>query len=143
LDYGVAQGVDDSVMFWMKLSRDPREYLKKFFAGYEWQVMAPVLPVIGTREKKEQIFDSFTSWRAIAEEQEKDLYEVVIEYEKRASGWSREKIIDYMKLVSATMHRQTHAVYEEEPDTMETPFTGYHFRKCSIDGITGNDWTAV
>ena len=39
-----------------------------------------------------------------------------------ASGWSREQVVEYMRMIERAMYRQTHAVYEEEVVVPTTPF---------------------
>ena len=92
-------------------------------------VMAPVLPVISTAQKKPQLFSTVTEWRRLAEEQGKSLYEVSIDYQSNSTSWQREKIIDYMKWIAQKMHMQTHASIMGGHEILETPFSGYHYKK--------------
>ena len=72
--------------------------------------------------RKPQLFDTMTRWREVAAERGLSLAEVAIQYEMDASGWSREQVIAHMRMIERAMHRQTHAVYEEQLDVPTTPF---------------------
>ncbi len=85
-------------------------------------LLQPILPVTTQPDWKPQLFNTMTRWRAIAAERGRPLWEVAVQYEIDASGWSREQVIDTMRLVARKMHRQTHAVYEENVSVPESPF---------------------
>lgn len=91
--------------------------------------LSPILPVPMNRKRETQLFDSFGPWIAYAEAHGITLSEAAVEYERRASGWPREKIVEAMRVLQATMKRQTEAVYADDAALLETPFTGYHFRQ--------------
>ena len=84
--------------------------------------LRPVLPVLTRPERKPQLFDTMTRWREIAQERDVPLWKVAVQYERDASGWTRAQVIDYMRMVAAKMHRQTHAPYEEKADVPTSPF---------------------
>ena len=100
--------------------------IQGYLPDYQVEVIAPILPVITTKNKKKQLFDSMTRWREICSENNESLSEVAIRYEMDSSGWSREQIVEYFKMIVKKMHRQTHAVYEEDVKVLETPFSGLH-----------------
>jgi L-serine dehydratase len=81
-----------------------------------------VLPVITRPERKGQLFETMTRWREIAEERGLGLWEVAVQYEMDASGWSREEVIAFMHGLERTMYRQTHAAYEEGLEAPASPF---------------------
>jgi L-serine dehydratase len=85
-------------------------------------VLKPLLPVISQLGRKPQLFDTMTHWREIAERDDLPLWEVAVHYEMDASGWSRERIIDRMRMLAGLMRRQTRAVYEEDLVVPTSPF---------------------
>lgn len=89
--------------------------------------LAPILPVISSKNRKEQLFTSFNEWTVFADKKGISLAEAAIIYEQNASGWSRERIIEYMKTVRQFMERQTQAVYENDSNLLITPYSGYHY----------------
>lgn len=95
----------------------------------EWFRMRPLLPVVTTRSKKKQLFDTFRDWIRVSQERGQGLAETAVDYERDASGWTREEVVSYMKMIQRTMENQTQAVYEEDSAILETPFSGYHYRK--------------
>ncbi len=99
------------------------EYAEKYIT------ISPVLPVTNNSRRKEQLFDSVTAWREIAEREGKSLFDVALEYESRATGWEREEIISRMEHILSTMEKQALSVYSGETELLETPFSGFHFRE--------------
>jgi L-serine dehydratase len=85
-------------------------------------LLNPVLPVITRPDRKPQLFNTMTGWREIAEERGKPLWETAVRYEMDASGWPRERVIDYMRGLVRLMHRQTRAAYEEDLPIPRSPF---------------------
>lgn len=81
-----------------------------------------MLPVITRPERKPHLFDTMTRWRENAAERNLPLWEVAVQYEMDASGWTREQVMDAMCLVARKMRRQTHAVYEENVTVPVSPF---------------------
>lgn len=138
LEEGASDTDDKGILYWYKTPDDPsKDFLKEVVGDVDFAVMKPVLPVITRRDKKEQLFDTVTDWRRLAEEQGKGLYEIALDYQMAASGWTREQVIDYMKNVRAKMHRQTHAIYDEDVKPLETPYSGYHYKQWSEYIATG------
>lgn len=90
--------------------------------------LPPVLPVVSLSKRREQLFDDFTGFIRYAKENGVSLYEAALEYEKRASGWSEDAIIERMKELRSYMKAQTEYVYSDESRLVENPYTGYHFR---------------
>lgn len=88
----------------------------------------PILPVQMIARRESQLFDSFDQWNRYSEEHGLTLSETAIEYERRASGWTKDQIIDTMRAIQASMKRQTESVYADETGLLETPYTGFHFR---------------
>lgn len=95
----------------------------------EYFQMRPLLPVVTARNKKEQLFQTFTDWIRISKERDQGLAETAVDYERDASGWTREKITAYMKMLQQTMEKQTQTVYADDSALLENPFSGYHYRK--------------
>jgi len=90
--------------------------------GVALAVLKPLLPVISSRDRKPQLFDTMTRWREIAEREDLPLWEVAVRYETAASGWPRERIIERMRMLAGLMRRQTRAVYEEDLVVPTSPF---------------------
>jgi len=99
--------------------------------------LKPILTVSAPFSRKPQLFRDFTQWRAYAEENGLAMPEAAIEYEKRASGLSKEAITDKMKTLRAYMREQTESVYKSEENILEDPFSGYHFRKRGVKLVPG------
>lgn len=89
--------------------------------------LKPVLPVITRPERKPQLFNSMAGWRKIAQERNLPLWEIAVQYEMDASGWTRQQVIDFMRMIAAKMHRQTHAPYEEGADgvRLQAPYSPF------------------
>jgi len=96
--------------------------VRAMFPDHQVELLAPVLAVVTRPGHKPQLFDTMTRWREIAEEQGVPLWEVAVSYEMHASGWPREEVIAYMRMIERKMYRQTHAVYEETLDVPVSPF---------------------
>jgi L-serine dehydratase len=92
------------------------------FAEYQPALLKPVLPVITRPDRSPQLFNTLTRWREIAAERGLPLWETAVQYEMDASGWSREAVIDYMRMLERKMYRQTHAPYEETLRAPASPF---------------------
>lgn len=88
----------------------------------------PILSVQLTARRESQLFDSFDPWIRYSEAHGLTLSEAAIEYERRASGWTKDQIVDTMRAIQASMNRQTESVYADETGLLETPYTGFHFR---------------
>ena len=109
-------------LHWARLSEPPDlDAIRRALPGYRVAILAPVLPVLDTPARKPQLFD-MVRWREVARERGLSLAETAIQYEMDASGWSREQVVSYMRMVERAMHRQTHAVYEEQLAVPTTPF---------------------
>lgn len=118
------------VMHWFKIECAPNEALAAVLDDKEYAVLKPVLPVPTTSAKAPQLFDTMVEWRRLAKEQGKTMPEVAIDYEKAASGWNREEVVAYMRdVLKPTMHRRSHALYEENVTPLCTPFTELHYQK--------------
>lgn len=89
--------------------------------------LSPILPVVSIRNRKKQLFTSFAEWIAFAKAGNLSLADAAVLYEQNASGWTRERIRDYMKMVQRAMERQTEAVYADNSQLLNTPFSGYHY----------------
>ena len=85
-------------------------------------LLKPVVPVIARRGREPQLFDTMIGWRSIAERQGVPLWEVALQYEMAASGWSREQVLERMRMLAQLMRRQTRAAYEEDVTVPVSPF---------------------
>jgi L-serine dehydratase len=85
-------------------------------------LLEPVLPVITRPARKPQLFDTMARWREIAQERRLPLWEVAVQYQVDASAWTRQAVIDYMRMVERKMQRQTRAAYEADTTVPESPF---------------------
>jgi L-serine dehydratase len=74
----------------------------------------PHLPVLDRTDHMPQLFDTMTGWRDLAEERDLPLWEVAVQYEVDASGWTRAQVVQRMRELAGLMRRQTRAVYEED-----------------------------
>jgi L-serine dehydratase len=110
-------------LHWARLSEPPDlAALREAGPGYRVALLDPILPVLDTPGRKPQLFDTMVRWREIAAERGLSLAETAIQYEMDASGWGRERVIDYMRMIERAMYRQTHAVYDEAVVIPTTPF---------------------
>jgi L-serine dehydratase len=85
-------------------------------------LLRPVLPVVSRPDRKPQLFDTMTRWRELVADREASLWEVAVQYEMDASGWTRTQVVDRMRELSLVMRRQTRAVYEEDVVAPDTEF---------------------
>ena len=123
LEEGTGEGQQGGTLYWYKISEALTEATKTALTGFDWAVLAPLLPVPTTLDKKPQLFDTMTEWRRLAAEQGKSMVDVAIDYEIAASGWTREQIVDYMReKVQKTLHRRVYAVANKEVEVPERPF---------------------
>ena len=81
LEKGIGAGKKQGRAFWFKLENALSEEAKQLLGEYSCDLMQPVLPVLTTRNKKPQLFDSMQTWRALAKEQNKSMVQVAIDYE--------------------------------------------------------------
>lgn len=98
-----------------------------------------ILTVSVDEQEGDQLFDNFEEWIRISEVENRTLAEVACVYEKRASGWSEKDIRAYMRKLMGYMMAQTDSVYHDETNILETPFSGYHFRKWEEYKNTSNE----
>jgi len=96
--------------------------VKRMVPGQPVALLRPVLPVITRPERQAQLFDTMVRWRELAQERGLPLWEVAVQYEVAASGWTRQRVLAYMRKIERAMYRQTHAVYEEGVVVPESPF---------------------
>jgi len=110
-------------LHWVRLAEPPDlEAIRRKLPGFRVAVLDPILPVLDRPGRKPQLFDTMVRWREVAVERGLSLAETAIQYEMDASGWSREQVVDYMRMIERVMRRQTHAVYEEQVVVPTTPF---------------------
>ena len=104
-------------MFWFKTSDEVTAgEVRQLFDGQgaEAYVIKPVQHVILQKDRAPRLFGSFAQWRKLAEERGVGLDEIVIEYEMRSSGWTRERVLEYFRdTIVGNMHRTTHLVYTD------------------------------
>ena len=92
------------------------------FPEHAVAMLKQVLPVLTRPERKPQLFDTMTSWRQLAQQRGLSLWETAVQYEMDASVWTRQQVIDFMRMIAGKMHRQTHAAYEENLQSPPSPF---------------------
>ena len=80
-------------------------------------------------EEKIQLFDSFNTWINESERANENLYETALRYEVLLSKESKEKVLDTMRERRHLMELETEAPHVNPDGILETPFSGYHFRK--------------
>ncbi len=123
VDAGAVQvGEKEKLHFFKVVDPPDTDLIRAIMPQIQVEVLKPVLPVISRPERKPQLFATMTRWREIATEQRLALWEVAIQYEMNASGWTREEVIAYMRRLERKMFRQTHAVYEEDVVVPKSPF---------------------
>lgn len=110
-------------LHYLRLAAPPDQgFIQATWPGLSAALLEPVLPVITRPDRKPQLFDTMTGWRAIASERNQPLWEIAVQYEMDASCWTREQVIEYMRMIARTMHRQVHAPYEEQLKAPPSPF---------------------
>jgi L-serine dehydratase len=119
----VARSSGRGTLHWVRLAEPPDlDAIRRKLPGFRVAVLAPILPVLDGPGRKPQLFDTMTRWREVGAERGLSLAETAIQYEVDASGWTREQVVAYMRMIERVMHRQTHAVYEEQVVVPTTPF---------------------
>lgn len=118
---GVVQK-ENQWLYWYKCEQPP-VFNVQDNSGLQSFVMEPILPVVSTKTKKPQMFCSIEEWRNLAEKEKKTLFEIAVDYEVAASGWSKEQVLNYMKnTVEKYMYQRIHALYENEALLVKNPF---------------------
>lgn len=120
--------------------------VKKYFSGQKITLLPAVLPVVTTNSKKPQLFTTVEEWRNYAEKEKISFVDAAIEYEKSASGWTREEILAYFEKIAEILNKQIHALeilgYENVEDTPLLPIYGkqwnkyLHTKRPVSDGLT-------
>jgi L-serine dehydratase len=120
--------------------------VRSWFPGYRVDLLRPVLPVLAWRDRRPQLFRTMTEWRQLAQERAMPLWEVAVQYEMDVSGWTRQRVIEYMLMIAGKMHRQTSAAYEMGQVVPESPFkpdlAALWQRRCADPGRLTDDLTA-
>ena len=131
LEKGEVEVPGKGLLIWLVTDRRAEriEKILKNFPRVKYVQVDPILPVFTTIKKKPQLYDTFSDWIRISEERSQGLYETAVDYEQDASGWSRGQIISYMEMIKGYLEKQIHSVYEDDSNLLETPFSGYHYRK--------------
>lgn len=111
-----------TLYFFKTADRPDLGAIKGLLPDGQLSLLEPVLPVITRPEREPQLFDTMTRWREIAQERRLPLWEVAVQYQIDASAWTRQAVIDYMRMVQAKMQRQTRAAYEADTTVPESPF---------------------
>ena len=123
LETGTSRSEGKGVLHLFK-SSDPPDLnaIRAILPQVQIELLKPVLPVITRPERKPQLFDTMTRWREIAAERQLPLWEMAVQYEMDASGWTREQVVETMRMIARKMHRQTRAVYAENVTVPSSPF---------------------
>ena len=128
--------VKDKTLHWFKLekeisSEDAQTLLQAL--GIEAKTLGslrPILPVPTTEDKLPQKFKSMIELRELAEKEGKTLFDVAVDYEVAASGWSREEVLAHMREeVEPFMKRRITALYEDESLLIYNPFRKIYYRE--------------
>ena len=123
VDAGISAVEGKGTLLFFKTADSPDlGAIRALLPDVQVDLLKPVLPVITRPDKQPQLFDTMTRWREIADERGLPLWEVAVQYEVHASGWAREQVIDYMRMVERKMYRQTHAAYDADVTVPESPF---------------------
>lgn len=130
LDKGRAEA-DGKTLLWYATAEEVTVDKARSLTGHaDVAVLKPVQAVIYKPDRKPQLFDSFTKWKQLAEEQGKELWELAVQYEMDSSGWSHDEVVAYMRdVVMVKMYRTSHALLEEDITPKETPFTGHFYKQ--------------
>jgi L-serine dehydratase len=106
------------------LTSDPPDlaWARSAYAPFQPALLKPILPVLTRPDRQPQLFATMTRWREIALERDIPFWEVAVQYEMDASGWTRAAVLDYMRMLERKMYRQTHAPYEETLRAPASPF---------------------
>ena len=130
LEFGTGKNYGDGILYWYKIGEDSiTENMEKFLSDKDHAVLAAILPVASRPDKQPQLFDTMVKWRQLAEERGTSLYEVALDYETAASGWTREQVIDYMKnTVMTTLHRRVYAIANGEVEPPVNPFMPFTYK---------------
>jgi L-serine dehydratase len=114
------------VLHCLKASEKPDlQRVRALLPDAETECLSPVLPVIYKKERGAQLFASVSQWRQAALERDISMSQAALEYEKNSSLWTEEKIIDYMKYLKDTLHRQVCVAYEKQNKSKNAPFQRY------------------
>ncbi|MBO5291965.1 MAG: L-serine ammonia-lyase, iron-sulfur-dependent, subunit alpha [Lachnospiraceae bacterium] len=127
-------GEEESSAYFIELSREPEEGdADRAFAGQRVTILPAVLPVVTTRQKRPQLFQTVAQWREVAEKKNISFVQAAIEYEKASSGWTEEEIWAYFEKIADIFEKQIHALermgYENAKDTPLLPIYGKLWKK--------------
>jgi L-serine dehydratase len=115
VEIGESDGGELGMLRFAALAETPDlDGIHRALPGYRIAQLDPVLPVLAHPARKPQLFDTMVRWREVAAERGLALWEAAVQYEMDASAWPRDRVIGFMDTVRQAMHRQTHAVYEED-----------------------------
>ncbi len=94
-------------------------------------ILIKLCPVTETLKKGEEkpLFNSFSEWADISRKENKNLFETAVEYETHLLCEDKEAVLKRMESRRHLMEKETNAPYENPEGILETPFSGYHFRK--------------
>ncbi len=129
LESGTGRNYENGILHWYKLGEDVTAGTRQLLSGKDIAVLKPILPVVSKSDKKPQLFDSMVKWREIARERGESMYEVAVDYEAAASGWTREQIVGYMKnVVMPTLRRRVYAIANGEVEPPVNPFMPFTYK---------------
>ncbi len=98
--------------------------LKIIFPDIRIELLKPILPVVTTNHKRQQLFRTVSEWRNAAVKNGIGMSEAAIRYEIDSSLWPREDVINYMYGIKELLIRQIKAAYEQE-HAPDNPFARY------------------
>ncbi|MCR5628899.1 L-serine ammonia-lyase, iron-sulfur-dependent, subunit alpha [Eubacterium sp.] len=96
---------------------------------YKDYVFSSVLPASFTNARKEQLFNSITDLIKYANENNKSLFEAVLDYETSFTGWTKNEVINYFEKIKQAMHKQCTEYIKDDSKVFETPFSGYYCKE--------------
>ena len=123
LDTNACIVAGQGTLYWIKTADAPDlAAIRALLPNVQVDLLEPVLPVITRPERKPQLFDTMTRWREISAERGLALWQVAVQYESDASGWTHEHVVETMRMIAHKMHRQTRAAFEENIPVPTSPF---------------------
>ena len=105
-----------------ELSKElPLREAQSIFPECKVTVLPAVLPVVTTKDKRPQLFQTVEEWRRYAVDHGISFVQAAIEYEKASSGWSDREIWDYFEKIADIFDHQIHSLEERDYIAEDTP----------------------
>lgn len=112
LDKIIGKSAEGESYVFLELSEQPEADIINSLReqGIETRVLPVLFPVVTTKNRKPQLFQTVEEWRQVAKERNISFVQAAIEYEKEYSGWSEEQIWDYFETIYQILHNQVHSL---------------------------------